>query len=174
MIQVSVIIRILLLAAGIGCLYTGYYTHSQYCPASISWEGQTYSITEKDDGSFMTYTLTDGGGREVLNLSGSTDLVCDHPYMLLMDVNTDGEKELYFHHCGGHGIAVFDKAKKRLQYKDLGQYDPDDLPALNSFWFSEIKRQGRYFTVSGVLLLAVGTLLAIRSWRVTHSDSPLS
>ena len=109
-------------------------------------------------------------GREVASLTESTDRLCDLPYTMWLDVDGDGMEDLYFHECGGHGYLSGHGGS--ISFIDLGQWDPEDAPAVNGWWGTTIHTGGLMWIVNGNVALLLGLLGILRS--VQRSRSRLS
>lgn len=128
-------------------------------PENVTFVGIDYCVTKRVGGEQIDRIVARcTGGPVEATLSGSTDTLCDDPWTLLIDMDRDGERDLYFHHCRGHGYLRFDSATSRLRYIDLGQFDPADAPALEGWWFGELRSGALGCIGTGIGLGLLGLL----------------
>jgi len=127
----------LLALGGASLVYAGVVARSRFAPSVVRWGDAEYTVVVRRDGEAMLHELH-RGGRVAETLAGSTDTLCDDPWIMLIDVDGDGRLDVYHRSCRGHGYVKYTPATDRVAYVDLGQFDLDDAPILRSQWASEI------------------------------------
>jgi len=83
----------------------------------------------------------------LIQLAGSTDLVCEPPTLKLWDVDGDGISDLYFEECSGHGYLKIED--KKLLFIKL----PDQNRQFINFWFKLIFYNIYKITISFVCII---------------------
>ena len=153
---VSSLVCLLIGGSAIGL---GLYARAGLNPSEVHWFGETVVITMREQDESITFELTRSDvGQAGVVLTGSTDLLCDPPYLMRLDVNGDGIRDLYFHHCGGHGFVTYQAESHVLHYENLGQFDPTDAPNVHTFWGREIQAGGVRMIGFGCSLAVIGIL----------------
>jgi len=127
----------LLALAGASLLYAGVVARSRFEPSVVRWGDAEYAVVAHREGEALVHELR-RAGRVAETLAGSTDTLCDDPWIMLIDIDGDGRLDVYHRTCGGHGYLKYAPATDSLAYVDLGQFDLDDAPILRSMWASEI------------------------------------
>jgi hypothetical protein len=154
----AVSLLVCLLIGGAAIVF-GLYARACLNPKEVHWFGEKFVITMREQDERITFELTRGDvGQASVMLTGSTDLLCDPPYLMLLDINGDGLRDLYFHHCGGHGFVSYQSDSNVLHYEDLGQFDPGDAPKAHEFWGREIQAGGVRMIGFGCSLVVIGIL----------------
>lgn len=123
-------------------------------PKKVVWSEKEFIINIKDSNEARIFAVINDV--DTFYLEGSTDRMCDLPYLMLLDMDSDDISDLYFHHCGGHGYVMYDSKLGKLIYIDLGQFNPSDALALQSFWTNEIKTNGLELKGIGLIFLVIG------------------
>ncbi|MEO5643878.1 MAG: hypothetical protein ABIQ40_03860 [Bacteroidia bacterium] len=135
--------KIFLIAAVITAVITIsllYLHFTRLEPTTFSGDGFNCSIKKIVNGETTCFLLLNENGAVAdSNLCGSTDLLCDPPYLIRYDMNNDGEDDLYLHECGGHGYLSYEKSNGKFNYTELGQYDAADISAKPRFLFDLLK-----------------------------------
>jgi hypothetical protein len=168
---VSSLVCLLIGGSAIGL---GLYARACLNPKIVRWFGETVVITRREQGERLTFEFTRGEVEQAgMVLTGSTDLLCDPPYLMHLDVNGDGVRDLYFHHCGGHGFVSYQADSHVLRYEDLGQFDPADAPNVDAFWGREIQAGGVRMIGFGCSLAAIGVLVLCSKIPFRLFDRPL-
>lgn len=127
----------LLAFVGASLLYAGIVAHSRFEPSAVRWGDAEYTIgVHREDQALRHEFHRNGVVAETL--AGSTDTLCDDPWIMLIDIDGDGRLDVYHRTCRGHGYLRYEPTADRLAYVDLGQFDLDDAPILRSQWASEI------------------------------------
>lgn len=159
----------LLAFAGASVLYAGIVARSRFEPPVVRWGDAEYAVVVRREDQALLHEFR-RDGRVAETLAGSTDTLCDDPWVMLIDVDGDGRLDVYHRTCRGHGYLKYAPAADGVAYVDLGQFDLDDAPILRSLWASEILDwHGLRLIAAGVaagLVGAIGLLaLAIRGRR---------
>ncbi|MCP4136761.1 MAG: hypothetical protein GY754_37675 [bacterium] len=140
----------------------GVYANYAWNPKKVSWGKDEFLIRTSRERQAIAFNITHkAGDRPGLSLYGSTDSMCDDPYLMHLDVNGDRARDLYFHHCGGHGFVTYEEKSGKLRYKNLGQYDPEDLPRVPGFWSREIHNRGARTILGGGACILIGIIWLI-------------
>lgn len=152
----------ILVVIGVATAISGIAVRARRDPTSVEWEGRSWRIERWEEGEavHLDFVRTGTGGAD-LSLAGSTDTACDAPWLALFDVDGNGQQDVYFHHCRGHGFVKYESG---LVFVDLGQSDPDDAPSLRSAFFLEIQAGGVRLIAAGVLLCAAGAGSVLGAW----------
>lgn len=140
---------------GAASIVIGVMARARLNPTSVDWGGVPYDVIRRQENEAVVFDVRAADGKIVESLAGSTDLACDPPYLMLIDIDDDGTLDLYHHHCGGHGYLRYRANGKRLEYVNLGQWDPADAPAVSSFWGREIAGGGLRLIAGGAGLTFV-------------------
>lgn len=159
----------LLALAGGSVLYAGIVARSRFEPSEVRWGAAEYTVVVRREDQALLHEFR-RDGRVAETLAGSTDTLCDDPWIMLIDIDRDGQLDVYHHTCRGHGYLRYAPATGGVAYVDLGQFDLDDAPILRSQWASEIMDwHGLRLIAAGAaagLVGAIGLLaLAIRGRR---------
>lgn len=132
----------LALLLGALALSLGLYARSCLNPRRVRWSGNEFVITAHDRGETRTFEIARRGSSQVaLSLSGSTDL-CDPPFLMLLDIDGDSIRDLYFQRCNGHGFVRYRPDSGMLDYVEMGQPGPVTVPRAYGFWGRQIHRGG--------------------------------
>lgn len=156
MYRLLVTVSILVFAAGAGLFALGLQARSRLDPSSIEWDGTRFRIVRRSDAASQSFDLLRADGTVAASVAGSTDTMCDPPYLMVLDVDGDGTRDVYYHGCGGHGYLELQGGM--LKEVDLGQQDPADAPALRSLWAREIRAGGVRLIIAGVILGLAGLI----------------
>jgi hypothetical protein len=155
----------LLAFAGTSLLYAGIVAHSRFEPSSVRWGDAEYTVAVHREGEALRHEFH-RDGRVAETLAGSTDTLCDDPWIMLIDIDGDGRLDVYHRTCRGHGYLRYDPTTDHLVHVDLGQFDLDDAPILRSQWASEIMDwHGLRLIGAGAaagLVGAIGLLVLVR------------
>jgi hypothetical protein len=144
--------------AGATASYTGCIARGRYEPCSVRWGDVEYRIVRHTEGEAIQHEFI-RGQQVAAPLEGSTDTMCDEPYIMVIDVNGDGRDDVYHHHCSGRDYLTFVPARQTLEHVNLGSFEIDDAPTLTSFWATEIRRwHGLRLIVGGGLVTFVGII----------------
>ena len=149
-----VVIFPLLALTGALAIYAGVVARGRLEPSRVRWGDAEYDVVVRREGEAMLHEFR-RGGRVAETLAGSTDTLCDDPWIALIDVDGDGRLDVYHHRCNGHGYLTYAPASDSVAYVNLGQFDLDDAPVLRSFWAREILEW------RGLRLLAAGVAAAL-------------
>lgn len=163
----------LLAFAGASLLYAGIVARSRFEPQVVRLGGAEYAVVTYREDQAVIHEFR-RAGQVAQTLAGSTDTLCDDPWIMLIDIDGDGRLDVYHRTCRGHGYVTYAPATDGVAYVDLGQFDLDDAPVLRSLWASEIMDwRGLRLIASGAaagLVGAIGLLaLAIRGRRPSMS-----
>jgi len=135
--------------AGASLLSAGIVARGRFEPSSVRWGDAEYTIVTRHQDQALLHELH-RHGQIAETLAGSTDTLCDDPWIMLIDIDGDGRLDVYHRTCRGHGYLRYAPATDSLAYVDLGQFDLDDAPILRSEWASEL------MDWHGLRLIAVG------------------
>jgi hypothetical protein len=171
------IVAVLLLLAGGVILIAGWTARASLNPDTVELSGVTFQILRRVEPEASVFDLTHPDGSVAISISGSTDTLCDPPYLMTIDVDENGSGDVYYRHCRGHGYVTNQNGTP--VDVDLGQYEMDDAPAASSFWTNEVQAGGlRLLTAGAVVML--GGLAMLAAWittarRVRHvrQDKPV-
>jgi hypothetical protein len=144
----------LVACAGASLLYAGIVARGRFEPSEVRWGDATYAVVAHREDQALVHEFR-RNGRVVETLAGSTDTLCDDPWIMLIDVDGDDRLDVYHRTCGGHGYLKYMPATDGVSYVDLGQFDLDDAPILRSSWASEI------MDWHGLRLIALGAAAAL-------------
>lgn len=132
-------------------------------PTSFSIAGSSFTARYITENEGLRVDIVDAAsGRLLHTLSGSTDLVCDPPTLLLADADGDGITDLYFRECGGHGLLHYRPATHDFIYQSFRQENVAVLLPNGSLLWREVLNGGARLTVIALcaaLLAAVFALL---------------
>ncbi len=121
-----------------------------------AWRCPPVTVVRTEEKEAVLFELRDRVTSEVLiQLRGSTDLVCDPPRLVVWDVNGDGEEDLYFQHCGGHGFLACDGGS--AEYEPLREADR----SFQTVWYRAVFGRSGGAIALTLLLAAAGALIAI-------------
>lgn len=136
--------------AGIVALVLG----MRACDAREPTELGPYAIVPRVEGQAQYFDLVRAGKVEH-TLAGSLDTLCDPPFVARFDVDDDGNADLYFRNCRGHGYLR--RRANALEYVDEG-----DGPEPTGWWARQVLGGGTRLIMFGVALcLAALIALAI-------------
>jgi hypothetical protein len=163
----------LLACVGASLLYAGIVARGRFEPLEVRWGDAEYAVVAHREDQALHHEFR-RNGRVAETLAGSTDTLCDDPWIMLIDVDGDGRLDVYHRTCGGHGYLKYAPATDTVTYVDLGQFDLDDAPILRSSWASEIMDwHGLRLIALGAVAGLVGAIgllaLAIRGRRPAMS-----
>ncbi len=163
----------LLLAGGV-LLIAGWTARASLNPDTLELSGVTFQVLRRVEPEAVVFDLTRPDGSVGISISGSTDTLCDPPYLMTIDVDQNGSGDVYYRHCRGHGYVTYQNGAP--VDVDLGQYELDDAPAAASFWANEVQAGGLRLLTSGAVVLLGGlAMLAvwIASVRHVRQDKPV-
>lgn len=147
------------LLSGVVVFSLGLYARSCFNPSHIQFKKDEFIIIKRDSIQSIDFLfIRKNDDQLILILSGTTDIMCDPPYLLYVDVDEDKVCDLYFHNCSGHGYVHYEPETNTLKYVDLGQFDPEDAPVIQSFWSHEIQTKGLKLITCGFSLLIAGLI----------------
>jgi hypothetical protein len=157
-----------LLLSGSALLAVGWEAHGRLNPGSVEVPGTTFRVVRRVEPQAVVFDLLYRDGSVATSISGSTDTLCDPPYLVVVDVDQDGVRDVLYRHCSGHGYVAWRNGG--WVDVDLGQFDTDDLPAATSLWVSEIRAGGWHLLALGTILVLAGlafiaVLLSSRNLR---------
>ena len=135
-----------IMLGAVGVLVLG----ARACDACEPTDFGRYAIVSRIEGQAKYFDLVHDG-RVEHTLAGSLDTLCDPPFVARFDVDGDGESDLYFRNCTGHGYLV--RRGDALEYVDLG----DTSDALG-WWARQVLGGGTQLIVLGVALSVVALI----------------
>ncbi len=154
------IVAVLLLAGGM-LLIAGWTARARLNPDTVELSGVTFQVLRRVEPEAVVFDLARPDGSVAVSINGSTDTLCDPPYLMAMDVDQNGSGDVYYRHCSGHGYVTYQSGAP--VDVDLGQYEIDDAPAAASFWANEIQAEGLRLLTSGAVVMLVG-LAMLAAW----------
>lgn len=143
--------------AGALAVWGGCVARGRWEPSSVEWDGDRYEVVRREVAQGIDFELV-RGGRVVETLGGSTDTLCDPPFIYVVDVDQDGRRDVYHHHCGGHGFLRHVPRTRQLEYVNLGSVEREDAPGLDSYWAGEVRARGLRLTVLGAMALVAAAI----------------
>lgn len=124
-----------------------------------------YTIEARIEGQAKYFDLV-RDGRVHHTLAGSLDTLCEPPIVARFDVDGDGESDLYFRNCRGHGYVV--RRGDALAYVDDG-----DRPEPAGWWRRQVLGGGVRLILLGAAVSAAALIvLAIAGATLKPSSSP--
>ena len=142
-----------LTAAGLVLICVGGRASDAHDPSSATWGDETYEITSRHSGDAVIFELSHDGN-VVGSVGGSTDTLCDSPYLRRYDVDGDGSVDLVVYDCG------------RLDAYTLRDHALVGIPYPGeSLWANEISWRGLRVGLAGALLLFIGLGGALRRFE---------
>jgi len=160
-----ILLLVIISAGGLVSIGIGLLAQARLNPNAVEWDRVRYEVVVVDYAESRSFTLVHEG-REVASLTGSTDRLCDIPYTMWLDVDDDGVKDLYFHECGGHGYLSGHGGT--ISFINLGQWDPEDAPAVNGWWSTAIQTGGVIWIVTGSIAVLLGLLGILSSAPISR------
>ncbi len=125
-------------------------------PTKVTLQNGSWRVVSYQQKEQVTFDfVTPDNKRIVFSWSGSTDTLCEKPYIMVFDVDANGYEDVYFHGCRGHGFLPYEQDLGKLNFIDLGQFDPQDAPGLTTFWF-QLKGRGWRLVTIGILIAVIG------------------
>lgn len=100
-----------------------------------------YSIESRVEGEAKYFDLI-REGKVAHTLAGSLDTLCDPPSIAELDVDGDGEPDLSFRNCRGHGFLS--RHGDELAYNDLAGPEP------TNWWAHQVFSGGVRLVVVGI------------------------
>jgi hypothetical protein len=158
---------VLLALSGGALLVLGLKARRSLNPSAVEASGTTFRVVRRVEPRAVVFDLIHPDGSVAISISGSTDTLCDPPYLMLLDADHDGAQDVYYRHCGGHGYVTWRNGG--WVDVDLGQYDADDMPASASSRAREIHAGGWRLLALG----ATGALLGLAIVAVLLSAGSL-
>ncbi|MDB4955249.1 MAG: uncharacterized protein JWO36_2818 [Myxococcales bacterium] len=141
--------------AGGASLVLGLLARDACDPTSVTWGDTSYTITRRDSGDAIAFDFSHDG-RVEKSLWGSTDTLCDDPYLRRFDVDGDGTDDVLVHDCGHYSYLTMRDRELHEEY--LG-----DHLQLRTAWAGEVERGGVTACACGIVLLLVGLGVGVRS-----------
>ncbi|HVZ40481.1 MAG TPA: hypothetical protein VHI13_14475 [Candidatus Kapabacteria bacterium] len=106
-------------------------------PTAFRIAGGSFTARYVQGGGGMRIDIMDAAsGRVLYTLSGSTDLLCDAPSLLLADADGDGQADLFFRECSGQGLLRYRAATHDFSFQRLEEGDPAVLLPNGSLAFT--------------------------------------
>ncbi|MBS1911275.1 MAG: hypothetical protein JST22_04760 [Bacteroidetes bacterium] len=94
-------------------------------PTAFRIAGSSFAARYIQEGGGMRIDILDAAsGRVLYTLSGSTDLLCDTPSLLLADADGDGQADLFFRECTGQGLLRYRPATHDFIFQRLEEGNP--------------------------------------------------
>ncbi|WNG23228.1 hypothetical protein F0U62_03650 [Cystobacter fuscus] len=100
------IVAVLLLISGV-LLMAGWTARVSLNPDAVELSGVTYQISRRIEPEAVVFDLIRPDGGVAVSISGSTDTLCDPPYLMTLDVDQNGSTDVYYRHCRGHGYVTY-------------------------------------------------------------------
>ena len=102
-----------------------------------------------------TINILDRQGRVASSITG-TVRVCNDPDLIVLDVDRDGDSDIYYRTCNDRGYLAYEEGQ--FTRVDLGQPHPGEPSGLNTFWAHQVGDGGRTMYVAGGLGIAAGVV----------------
>jgi hypothetical protein len=131
------IVAAILAAVGIAALVLGMRAREANEPTRFG----SYSIESRVEGEAKYFDLI-RDGKVAHTLAGSLDTLCDPPTITELDVDGDGEADLYFRNCRGHGFLSHHGDE--LAYNNLAGPEP------TNWWARQVFSGGVRLLVAGI------------------------
>jgi hypothetical protein len=148
---VRLLVNFVLATLGLTLICAGGRAADAYDPSSVTYDGETYDITSSERGDAVIYDISTDG-HSVGSIGGSTDTMCDRPYLRHYD------DDLVVYDCGR-----FD-AYTMQDRQIVGATYPGESP-----WAREIRLRGLRLDVLGLALLVFVTGRFVASRRAAHA-----
>jgi hypothetical protein len=151
--------------AGALALLMGLVASSRLDPGTVSWGDAAFRVHRRALAQVVAFDFVRlGDGAVAATVAGSTDLVCEPPRLMVLDVDEDEEPEVYFTTCDESGF-VDHRGSGTLAVVELGEQEATQLKAADSFWFRAIQGGGWSLLVPGALGVLLGGMgLGVSLW----------
>jgi hypothetical protein len=106
---ILVTIFALLAFAGASLLYAGIIARSRFEPSVVRWGDAEYAVVVHREDQALRHEFH-RNGLVAETLAGSTDTLCDDPWIMLIDVDGDSRLDVYHRTCRGHGYLRYEPA----------------------------------------------------------------
>jgi len=121
-------------------------------PDEISWDSQTYTVTQRDEGETQLVEVW-REGEAPHTVSVSLDLLCERSNVLRVDADGDGVTDLVVDDCGHYkGLTMRDGAIAEVAF---GESVP---PGLRTLWGSSVQDGGASLLCLGALAVIGGVI----------------
>jgi hypothetical protein len=152
---------LVLLGAGAVAVAAGLVAAGRREPAQVTWDDHVFAVTRHDRGSYDEIELVRPDGSVATSFAGSTDLVCDPPRLAMIDIDDDGELELFFTTCDEPGY-VDHRGRGELAVVELSEQQGAELAPLRSFWFQQVRSGGWLLLCAGIASALAGIVALLR------------
>ena len=147
---------------GVCALVLGFAVGHDYEPRRLVWGEHVFEVERSATITSVAYALRPPGGDVLFTISGSADHMCDFPVLLWLDIDQDGQRELYWEECSGPRTAYFDQVSGHFVERALSDEDTCSMaPGACTRWARVVRGGSDPFYTLGGLLLALGVVLGI-------------
>lgn len=156
--------------AGALALAMGLIASSRRDPDTVEWGKAAFWVKRRELAQVVAFDFVRrGDGAVVATVAGSTDLICEPPHLMVLNVDQDQEPEVYFTTCDESGFVDYQDAGD-LVVVELGEQEAAQLKATDSFWFHEVQNGGwdlLFWGGLGVVMSLIG--LGTTVWFSRHA-----
>jgi hypothetical protein len=146
------------LGAGALAVVLGLVANSRRDPDTVTWGKAAFLVKRRDLGQAVAIDfLRRGDGVVAESIAGRTDLVCEPPHLMLIDLDGDGETEVYFTTCDESGFVAY-RGGEQLEAVQLSEFEVAQLRVLHSFWFRQLQDGGWNLLLWGLLGALLGAV----------------
>jgi len=143
---------VLVMIAGVAALVMGFVARDASDPTDVTWGDAFYTITSRQSGDAVIYDFSRGGHVET-SLSGSTDTLCDSPFIRRLDVDGDGTVDVLLFSCGNYSyLTMQDGVLNEILIGD----DLSSAAGLATAWADEVDRAGVTLLGAGFVVFVSG------------------
>ncbi|MET0402209.1 MAG: hypothetical protein ABW123_07375 [Cystobacter sp.] len=144
------------LCTGVLALVMGLVANSRRDSETVTWGQDSFLVKRSDLGQAMAIDFLRYDGEVAASIAGRTDLLCEPPHLLLIDLDGDGELEVFFTTCDESGV-ISHQGRGQLGTGQLGEQEASQLPVLRSFWFHQLREGGWTLLVLGMTGILLGS-----------------
>jgi hypothetical protein len=158
------------LLAGALAVAMGLIASSRRDPDALKWGNAAFWVKRRELPQVVAFDFVRrSDGVVVATVAGSTDLVCEPPHLMVLNIDQDQEPEVYFTTCDESGF-IDHQGVGNLVVVELDEQEAARLKVTDSFWFHEIQNGGWGLLSLGALGVVMGLIgLGTTVWFSRHA-----
>ncbi|ADO67830.1 hypothetical protein [Stigmatella aurantiaca] len=134
----------------------GLVANSRRDPGAVAWGSAELLVKRRELPQVVAVDFVRrSDGAVGATVAGSTDLVCEPPHLMVLNIDEDDEPEVYFTTCDESGFVDY-RGAGQLVAVELSEQEAAQLRATDSFWFREVQSGGWHLLSVGTRCIVLG------------------